>query len=245
MAVLALCATALAAQTARGGSGPTPRQTNTPLLDPVRLERAHRRLVRSSAALEGGVTLSQLLALVLVPENSGVASSTEDHRAALFVAAFFVNQWPIDRLVPEAQAWPRPTPRRVTLGGRRDHAQHFSLSAAMAAAVGTPMAEAVAVFKELRDAQGGSGFSFSDVLANRAGQRFGSLAASSTQTAGQLLERLRKPLSDRDIMPTIDGLPDNLTQQEFTRRFGEVGSVAYNTLVADIDGRIGALALYR
>lgn len=223
-----------------------PEPTNSALIDPVRLERAQRRLVRSSATFKDDMPLAHLLSAVLAPDNEkGDASLVDAHRAALFVAAFYVNRWPIERLVPEARTWPRPTERRVTLGGRRDHAQHFILSAAMASAIGTPLADAVAIYKELRDSHGGSGFSFSDVLANRAGQRFGLLAAGSAPTAARLVERLRKPLSDRDIMPPPSGLPDNLTDREFTRRFDSVGSAAYNKVVSDIDERIGRLTLYR
>ena len=100
-------------------------------------------------------------------------------------------------------------------------------------------------YKEIRDGQRGSGFSFSDVAANRAGQRFGTLAAGSATSAARLAARLRFPLADSDIMPATTDLPDNLSDQEFARRYGATGSAAYNQQVDDIDRRVSVLALYR
>ena len=51
-----------------------------------------------------------------------------------------------------------------------DLAQHFIVSAVIAAAGGTPIAAAAGVYKELNDARDGSGFSFSDIAADRAGR---------------------------------------------------------------------------
>ena len=234
--------------TQSGGTNvpPTTRQEIASVVDPVRLERAHRRIVRVSATLAREVSLTELVTLVLpldTPQDQ--ATLPDEHRAALMALAFYVNQWPVEALVQEARTWPRATPRRVTLGGRHDHAQHFIVSAAMAATVGSPLADAVALYKEIRDRQRGSGFSFSDVAANRAGQRFGTLAAGSVTSAYSLATRLRSPLADSDIMPATTDLPDNLGDQEFTRRYGTTGSAAYNQQIDDIDKRVNALAFYR
>ncbi len=47
------------------------------------------------------------------------------------------------------------------------------------------------------------------------------------------------------MMPEITGLPDNLSQSELTRRFGGVGTPAYNELADDIERRVAALALFQ
>ena len=68
-------------------------------------------------------------------------------------------------------------PLIVTLQQRWDYPLHFLISALVAAEAGTPLADAVGLWKELTDARrGGSGFSFEDLAADRAGTRFGELA---------------------------------------------------------------------
>jgi hypothetical protein len=47
------------------------------------------------------------------------------------------------------------------------------------------------------------------------------------------------------LMPPIDGLPEHLMSDEFARRFGTVGSPAYQGVVAEIERRIAALALFQ
>lgn len=223
-----------------------PDPTPAPIVNPVDLERAHSRLVQVAGTLPRDVSLAELLNRVLPgPETENGATLPDEHRAALVVIALYVNRWPIEALVPESRAWPRATSRRVTLGGRRDHARHFMISAAVAAVGGSLLADALGLFKEMGDARSGSGFSFADVAANRAGQRFGALATGSPASAAQLSGRLRSPLADSDIMPDTTGLIDGLDNGEFARRFQTTGSPAFARVIAEIDSRVTALDLYR
>ena len=64
--------------------------------------------------------------------------------------------WNPAMLVPDAQDWPQATRRSLRLAGRHDLAQHFIVSAVIAAAGGTPIAAAAGVYKELSDARDGS-----------------------------------------------------------------------------------------
>ena len=90
--------------------------------------------------------------------------------------------------------------RRVelTLNGRHDSAQHFVISAALAAWAGEPVAEAIGLYKELDDARRGSGFSFADLAADRAGTRFGELVAKASARLDEALQRIlgRRPTLD-------------------------------------------------
>jgi hypothetical protein len=52
-------------------------------------------------------------------------------------------------------------------------------------------------------------------------------------------------VAEADMMPSIAGLADNMAEAEFLRRFGGVGSKAYNDVVAEIDKRVAALAIFR
>ena len=48
----------------------------------------------------------------------------------------------------------------MLLNRRDDFPKHFIISAALAAHAGTPLSDAVGVYKEIADSRGGSGFSF-------------------------------------------------------------------------------------
>jgi hypothetical protein len=133
----------------------------------------------------------------------------------------------------------------VTLNGRDDFAKHFVVSAALAAHAGSPLADAVGVYKEIDDARGGSGFSFNDIAADRAGTRFGEQAAANAKAAVKLQQRLSAGIREKDIMPSTQDLPEFMPEAEFKKRYGGVGAPAYNQMMADIERRVAALALYR
>ena len=178
-------------------------------------------------------------------DRSEAGSAVDENRAALAVVAVYVMNWSATVLAPEAPDWPRPVQRRVRLSDRRDLAQHFAVSALLSAMAGSPLAETIGFYKEVADTSGGSGFSFSDVAANRAGVRFGGAATLSLESARRLQQRVASGVSDRDIMPSVAGLPDNLTSTELTNRLGGIGGAGYVALLADIDRRVADLAVHR
>ena len=118
------------------------------------------------------------------------------------------------------------------------------ISAALAANTGGPFADSVGIYKEVSDSRGGSGFSFNDIAADRAGSRLGELA-ERRETARRLQERLAGPLKERDVMPATSDLPEFMPEPEFKRRFGGIGEPAYARMMAEIEKRIAELSLYR
>jgi hypothetical protein len=50
---------------------------------------------------------------------------------------------------------------------------------------------------------------------------------------------------DEDLMPSVSGLPEHLTDEEFKKHYESAGNDAYNALVAAIDARIARMPLYR
>ena len=183
--------------------------------------------------------------MALASQRSVSSNAADENRAALMAMTLYVNGWNPAMLVPDARDWPSAHQRSLHLAGRGDLAQHFIVSAMIAAASGTPIAAAAGVYKELSDARDGSGFSFSDLAADRAGERFGALATQSESSAREVQRRVAVGVRDADVMPGIHGLADNLTAGEFQRRFGGVGAPAYNSVIEDITRRVLALALYR
>lgn len=222
--------------------------------DQERMQAYQSRLVdftRHAATLTLRVTVGELLQplLVLAAERTAAAPQTTtpaaENRAALVVLAFYVNGKGLDAIHPPAASWPRPAARRVTLASRGDTAQHFTISAALAATAGSPLSDAVGLYKELEDSRGGSGFSFNDLAADRAGTRFGELATASGDGARKLQKLAATGFREADYMPNVRDLPEFLQQAEFKRRYGGVGSAAYAGMVKDIERRIANLPLYR
>ena len=216
--------------------------------DEARLKAYQARLVQITGnAGNGPMPLENPLRalLQLAAERASAASAAAENRAALVTLAFFVNGRGLAAVIPAARDWPRPAPRNVTLAGRHDSAQHYSVSAALAAAAGSPLADAVGLYKELEDSRGGSGFSFNDLAADRAGTRFGELATTSAVGAQKVQSLARDAFVQAVIYPNLKDLPEDLQEDEFKRRFGGVGGVAYTKMAAEIERRVAALAIFR
>jgi hypothetical protein len=167
-----------------------------------------------------------------------------ENRAALIAAMLHVQGADVARLLDAtAEQRQRGRVRTLTLLGRRDLAQHFLISAGIAAAGGGGLANAVGLFKELDDSRSGSGFSFTDLAADRAGVR---LAETAT---GAGAARLQSLLADRPaeslFMPAVKDLPEFMPEKEFVRRFGGVDDPRYRQVADDIERRIAALEIHR
>lgn len=220
-----------------------------PAADQQRLKAYADRLAQLSSELAPAgaapkpVSLARLLPPVfaLARERSTDAdSAARENRAALVALAFLVNGRGLSAILPVASQWPQPRPLAVTLAGRSDTPLHWLVSAALAAEGGSPLADAIGLYKEVADARGGSGFSFNDIAADRAGTRLGHLAARNPLA---LQARLAAPLNETDLLPPITDLPESLSEREFLRRYGGVGAPAYRQVMADIEARLDRLPL--
>ena len=217
--------------------------------DQERLRAYHDRLVAIAAdtKLERQVSLVALLRPLLQHAAARAAGKdpAAENRAAILVLTFYVNGRGLAAIVPNARDWPRPRQRKVTLANRGDLAQHFTVSAALAATAGTPLSDAIGLYKEIEDSRGGSGFSFADLAADRAGTKFGEHSTRSPQSAMAVQRRLGSGVSEADVMPSAADLPEMMQEAEFKRRYGGVGEPKYQALVQQIERRIAALSLYR
>lgn len=216
--------------------------------DADRLKLFHERLVELVAA-QG--SRQQVAIKSLLSGLFGLASTrasdvpVADNRAILMVLGAYANHRSLEPLVPSARDWTVPRRLTLTLDGRKDLARHFLTSAALAVTGGGFLSDTIGVYKEIVDAKEGSGFSFTDLAANRAGTRFAELATKSPEAARNVWQLFSGPVQERDFMPRIEGLPEFLSESAFQTRFGEVGSPAYNRFAREIEQRISSLSLYR
>jgi hypothetical protein len=216
--------------------------------DRERLQRYQTALANESRSVPANaVPLVDVLGplLRLAAERSAGGDAVAENRALILVATAHALGIPLHQILPEAAGWPRPQRRNVTLDGRDDLAKHFLLSAAIAAYADTVLADAIGLYKELEDARHGSGFSFPDLAADRAGTRFGERAVAGGAAAARLHAVASDGFSDADLMPAWRDLPEGLPEREFQRRFGGIDAPAYLDMVKEVDRRVAELRVLR
>jgi hypothetical protein len=146
---------------------------------------------------------------------------------------------PIKPVVTRSKQYP------VFLYKRIDLAQHFIGSAALTASADKQVAKMAGEEKELSDAKGGSGFSFIDLAADKAGIRFGEIATASPESARRLQLAMSQIKDYTDFMPDPRDLPEKMNETDFKSRYGSVHSPAYQELSKKIDARISSIPLYK
>ncbi|MCF7990309.1 MAG: hypothetical protein K9M02_07690 [Thiohalocapsa sp.] len=176
------------------------------------------------------------------PAEAAVDAATRN-RAAILALASYVNGRRFPSHLDDQADLPRW--RAVVLRGRRDLAEHFMASAALASEGGSRLSDLLGVAKELRDADGGSGFNVADLTANRAGVRFAELAGRSASGARHVRRLAVAGFTEDAIMPEVKGLPEGLQERDVARTYGAAGAPAFERLIAAIDRRIGETRLYR
>jgi hypothetical protein len=215
--------------------------------DRRRLRDYHEQMVESVAKLPRNVSVARLLQPMFkfAKSRSAGGDAIAENRAAIIVLSTFGAGRSLGSVMPEAKSWPRPPKLRLTLRGRRDFAQHFLTSAGLVVLGGNRFSDVVGLAKEVDDAGFGSGFSFPDITADRAGTRFAETALHSQASAKQLQQRLAAGVKDAALMPSVRGMPEFMDKAEFARRFERIGSSAYNKMMATIEQRLDAVRLYQ
>ncbi|MDW8323601.1 MAG: hypothetical protein RMK60_05835 [Burkholderiales bacterium] len=210
-------------------------------IEPHQLE-AYRTRLAELAAQQPLPDFARVMAALfaLAVERSQGGDAVAENRALLIALAEAVSGRRLG--LPGDERVHMPV---LGLGGRTDYVQHFSLSAAMAAVLGEGTADFTGLYKEVRDTRGGSGFSFSDLAADRAGTRLGSLATASEDSARRVQAMLAASRDTADYFPRLHDLPEFLPRAEFERRYGGVGGAGYRQLVRLIERRIDELPLHR
>jgi len=135
--------------------------------------------------------------------------------------------------------------RGSTLRERRDWPKHFAVSAALTVLSLDRASDAVGLLKEELDADGGSGFSFGDLLADRAGTAFADFATSDEASARALQARLAAGFRLDDYFPLAAGLPEDIQDADLQSRYGGVGGQEYAKVAAEVERRIAGLPAYK
>ena len=219
-----------------------------PEADRERIVAYYGEISQQSRLLSSTGSLATLLQPVfaLAQERSEQRGDPQAENRALFLAlGVAAREGSLESLLGREQAeLPRPPAKmRFTLVRRTDLSNRFTLSAAITATGGGALANAVGVFKEMEDSRGGTGFSFPDLLADRAGVAFAEAALGSR--AAEIQRLMATKPRESDFMPGISNLPEGLQKMEFEGRFEDLDSASYAQLMDEIERRIASCALHR
>ena len=224
------------------------REMFLPAADRERILAYYRELSALSRRVGNSASLSRLLGslFILAGQRSVGSDAAAENRALLLTVGTVLNGSSVQRLVGGSATDLGPLHRSVswTLRGRRDLAQHFAISSAIALAGGSALADAIGAYKELDDSRGGSGFSFPDLLADRSGVE---LAEAATGSAAVSVQRLMAGdgLKESDFMPPLDDLPEGLMEMEFRQRYSDLDDARYGYVKREINTRLALLPLHR
>ena len=180
--------------------------------------------------------------------DASSSSAVEQNRAAILALGISVGHERLARLAgfdPSGELARGAAALRAgaALGGREDWARHFSLSAALAVLGGPFVSDAGGLVKEELDAlTHGTGFSFGDLAADRAGVRFAEAATRSEEAARAMQSWVAAGFTAAFLFPTASDLPEDLTPEEFRRQFGGVGDERYRLKVREIEALLDRCA---
>ncbi len=204
-------------------------------------------LSRTSLAAGRSASLATLLQPMFHAawRRSQNGDAAAENRALLLVLGTVLNRSSMHRLVGGDPADLAPGHRYVywTLHGRGDLAQHFGVSAAIAAAGGGVVADSIGVFKELDDSRDGTGFSFPDLVADRSGVE---LARAATGPGAGRIQGVMAAdsLRESDFIPPLDDLPEGLMELAFRQRYSDLDDARYARVKNEIDKRVARLPIH-
>lgn len=191
------------------------------------------------------LSLSEILQPLFVTayHNSDEKHAIQENKTVIIAVASYIYKHDLRKYLPLGLVYSKEY--LVFAYKRIDIPQHFIASALLTAVDSSLLSQQVGIDKEVGDSQHGSGFSFIDLSSDRAGTKFGQLAVASPESARKLQKLMSETHDYSGIIPSIEGLPENMDEATFQQNYGNVDSPAYQNMIKLIDSRIAELALYQ
>ncbi|WP_182871177.1 hypothetical protein [Stieleria mannarensis] len=177
-------------------------------------------------------------------ENSVAADPVHANQAAILALGVILGDEHIASVArrsldPSHHDAIRQLRQKVTLRGRADLPRHFWVSASLTVLADGNRSISIGVMKELMDSNpGGSGFSFVDLVADRAGVLFARAATADETSATSLQRSIRDGLNATDYCPSISALPEGISRDEFQSVYGGLGGEPTKRIVDEIKNRL-------
>jgi hypothetical protein len=230
------------------------RDETAVLGDPELVRFYYGEIVRMAdlVAPKRNVPLASYMSSLFYEANrrSASGSAIEENQAAIMALAVYFGSVrfedltgpvrPVEADLHESRA------SFTTLAERGDLRLHFINSAASKLASDSGTSFALGEFKELLDTgPRGSGFSFADLAADRAGVRFAEEATRSEVSALRIQEILADDADESTFFPSLVDLPEGPREQRYTGEYKGLDAPEYRSMLAEIDRRLDSLSLYR
>ncbi len=196
------------------------------------------------------ITISQpSLTTLLQPMFNHAAKRSQNNDPVLENRALFIvlGAYMLNKNIPEFMGSPNAAVlvyKDFYLKNRSDLSKHFLVSAALTALADPSIAHAIGLEKEMNDSDGGSGFSFADLAADKAGVTLANTALNSARYARLVQQRLASSTLESDFMPDIHHLPEGLQNLNFKRIYNNTESADYKRVIKLIDQRIARGGIY-
>ncbi len=170
-----------------------------------------------------------------------------ENQAVILALAQLLGGENLQLLVNEVKREKGSKAPKVTLARRTDLQQHFIYSATIHLLASQHISHTVGKAKELLDSTpGGSGFSFVDLLADRAGILFARNATRDVASASAIQQFfMDQDRSEAEIFPSKARLAEGMEQATFELKYKSVNSEDYLEVVKEIDRRLDALPFYQ
>lgn len=210
--------------------------------DPLVVREYYAKLIEIDTNFRGikSISLSRYISPLFQMAKERGGDPAEENQAAVLALSMFLGSRRIESFVGPFKTVNmkkyRLKNRKVSLAGRKDLRLHFLVSAGLTIITQSGITHAVGEFKELMDAgwKGGSGFSFADLAADRAGVHFAQMAIN-IDSAKKFQETFSRNVQEHDFFPSINTLPEGITKLEFDNYYGNVEGEQYLNLVGAIN----------
>lgn len=196
------------------------------------------------------VTLEEILQLLFlkVQNDSSQYNAIEHNRSALFALGVYLGSYHFEKFIgtiaPEGYKGHK-IPIQVTLSGRKDLRLHFVYSSTLQLLTEQSASVTIGEFKELLDSNtGGSGFSFIDLMADRAGILF---SRSATETQKKARDFQFNVVLDvgKGLLPPLSDLKEGLSASEFEQLYDTIESTQYSDEIKAIDKMLSELPVFQ
>ncbi|HWK53980.1 MAG TPA: hypothetical protein VNR18_06405 [Hyphomicrobiales bacterium] len=169
----------------------------------------------------------------------------EENRALLLALSLYALDMDLVRIVaPQATTGELPR-HELQLYRRSDFGQHFFSAVGLTLSADAGLADSLGLLKEIEDTRGeGSGFSFTDIGADRMGARFAEFAVSNPANARRLQQAMAVGTGESHYFPDFRELPEFLDQAQFISRYGTTTSPVFLQEIDKIDSLINGLPIF-
>ncbi len=133
--------------------------------------------------------------------------------------------------------------RSTQINGRFNLSLHYVYSMIIEMTTNVSLSNKIGLYKELLDSEGGSGFSFDDLVADRAGTKLAHVATLDNKHAVHMQTLFAS--NEIILLPKLDFPKNNLKSNNFELYFGGARNSELEAIIKRIEAAIENLEIYK